>query len=204
MGSSLDTTKPFESCTQTNESCHTFKHVRMAMELGQKKACGRRDTCKSLKSNTCDMTHSCVWHDSFICATLLIHMRDRTPASLCVAKPYRHRCRLPPHSIRPRDAAGRPCTDTCSPAKSYRLSAALHGCVDNAIQQLFCYPPLVSLSVWSVGVFALSYSSCVRSLSLATSLSVHSLYSQPGYSERYFTRQESHQMIGGCFGPIQI
>jgi len=26
----------------------------------------------------CDMTHSCVWHDSFICVTWLIHMCDVT------------------------------------------------------------------------------------------------------------------------------
>jgi len=28
----------------------------------------------------CDMTHSCVWHDSFMCVTWLFHMCDMTPS----------------------------------------------------------------------------------------------------------------------------
>jgi len=34
--------------------------------------------CTRYDSSSCDMTHSCVWHDSFICVTWLIHMCDVT------------------------------------------------------------------------------------------------------------------------------
>jgi len=34
-------------------------------------------------SYVCDMTHSCVWHDSFICVTWLIHMCDMTNSYVC-------------------------------------------------------------------------------------------------------------------------
>jgi hypothetical protein len=40
-----------------------------------------RGLCRSIALvpwNMCDMNHSCVWHDSFICVTWLIHMCDMT------------------------------------------------------------------------------------------------------------------------------
>jgi len=36
------------------------------------------DSCATWLIHTCDMSRSCVWHDSFICVTWLIHMCDMT------------------------------------------------------------------------------------------------------------------------------
>jgi len=40
-------------------------------------ACGAWDSC------TCDMTHSYMWHDKFICVTWLLHMCDMTHSLMC-------------------------------------------------------------------------------------------------------------------------
>jgi len=39
--------------------------------------------CVTWLIHTCDMTHSCVWHDSFICVTRLSHICDMTHLREC-------------------------------------------------------------------------------------------------------------------------
>jgi len=52
-----------------NESCHTCEWV-MTHNSGT----------RTIPVHMCVMTHSYVWHDSFICVTRLIHMRDMPPS----------------------------------------------------------------------------------------------------------------------------
>jgi len=40
-------------------------------------------TCTTWLIHMCDMTHSYVWHDSFICVTWLIHMYDMAHSYVC-------------------------------------------------------------------------------------------------------------------------
>ena len=54
-------------------------------------SCVRHDSfiCVTCLIHMCNMTHSYVWHDSFICVTWLIHMCDMTHLCMCdMARPW--------------------------------------------------------------------------------------------------------------------
>ena len=61
--------------THMNESCHTHEWVKSHIWMSH--SC-LMNICVVWLVQMCDMTHSYVWHDSFICVTWLIHTCDMT------------------------------------------------------------------------------------------------------------------------------
>ena len=89
-----------ENVTHMNLSWHThgwvLSHIRMShvAHVNESGVFRQRYCCYCACRkiiHMCDMTHSYVWHDSFICVTWLIHMCDMTrsyvwyDSSICVA-----------------------------------------------------------------------------------------------------------------------
>ena len=79
-------TRMNESCSLISFMCvarliHIIHMCGTTRDSWLKCACGMSHSCgtaHSHHSHVCDMTHSYVWHDSFICVTWLTHMCDMT------------------------------------------------------------------------------------------------------------------------------
>jgi len=76
-----------ESCHTTicAESCHTYimSHITHVWRVMSRMYYLRTYRDVTWIINVCNMTHSCVWHDSFMCVTFLIHVCNMTHSCVC-------------------------------------------------------------------------------------------------------------------------